>query len=380
MRCINFIIVIGFFFRVCVSLWNGFLGPSYGADVDAADFHNAAIAYANSLVLDEFIIGHFYSYVLGIFYYLTTDSLFFGSLLSSVVWLVSSFVLVWIMCLLSFDRANQAKAMCIYAFLPTSIIFTSITLREPYQLLFVNIAIYSALKIYLSKSARHWIVLFCAVIGMGVLHGSLFAFGVYIVIATLILLTLRGREGISLKKFVFLSPLVVLVVIYGLSLFTSISYNLDEGLVAAIQAYQERGLITAGRATYKDSVEINGVAGLLIFVPVSLFQYLFEPMPWRISAGSDVIAVFENILRGWLLWKALVSLRNLLGQRQRAVLFVFVSYLLIEVVWSLGTINWGTALRHHIPGMGLLLAAAFAYSAQGRRREISAPQRSVVTQ
>ena len=170
------------------------------------------------------------------------------------------------------------------------------------------------------------------------------------------------------------------MVIYSLTLFTSISYSLDDGLVAAIRAFQEGALATAGRATYKDSVEINGVTGLLIFVPISLFQYLFEPMPWRISDGLDVMVLFENILRGWLLWKALVSLRNLLGQCQRAVLFVFVSYLLIEVIWSLGTINWGTALRHHIPSTGLLLAAAFAYSGQGRRGAISAPQRSVVTQ
>lgn len=298
MKCINFVIVIGFSLRICVSLWNGFWGPSFGADADAAGFHYAAVDHANSLILDEFIIGHFYSYFLGFFYYLITDSLFFGSLLSSMAWLVSSFVLIWIMRLLLFDRSNQAKAMFIYALLPSSIIFTSVTLREPYQLLFVNIAIYSALKIYLSKSDKHWIVLFCAVTGMGVLHGSFLVFGVYIVIATLILLTLRERKGISLTKFVFLAPLVALIVIYGLSLFTSISYRLDGGLATAIQAFQEGALTMAARAAYKDSKEINGVTDLLIFVPVSLFQYLFEPMPWRISAGSDVIAVFENILRG----------------------------------------------------------------------------------
>jgi hypothetical protein len=45
------------------------------------------------------------------------------------------------------------------------------------------------------------------------------------------------------------------------------------------------------------------------------------------------------------------------------VLFVFLSYLVIETIWSLGTVNWGTAIRHHLPSIGLLVVVAFAYSA-----------------
>jgi hypothetical protein len=36
-----------------------------------------------------------------------------------------------------------------------------------------------------------------------------------------------------------------------------------------------------------------------------------------------------------------------------------------EFVWSTGTINWGTAARHHVPSLSLLLVAAFAL---GRNR------------
>ena len=42
--------------------------------------------------------------------------------------------------------------MLVYALLPSSIIVTSVTLREPYQLLLVNLAILAALKIYWNKS------------------------------------------------------------------------------------------------------------------------------------------------------------------------------------------------------------------------------------
>jgi hypothetical protein len=69
-------------------------------------------------------------------------------------------------------------------------------------LLFVNLALYSALKIYLTKSATYWLVLFYAVIRMGVLHDAFLAFGLLVVVATLGLLTLRGRKSFSLIRIV----------------------------------------------------------------------------------------------------------------------------------------------------------------------------------
>ena len=84
------IIFVGFFLRLFIAAWNGFWGPSFGADADAAGFHLSAVDYSSNLVLDEFVIGHFYSYVLGVFYFLATDSLFLGSLVSCAAWLLTA--------------------------------------------------------------------------------------------------------------------------------------------------------------------------------------------------------------------------------------------------------------------------------------------------
>ena len=95
-------------------------------------------------------------------------------------------------------------------------------------------------------------------------------------------------------------------------------------------------------------------------------------MPWKISSIIDVVALLENMLRFWLIWNALKYLvatylnkpmfvaHNAFGNR-RFYLFIFVSYLLIESLWSLGTSNWGTASRHHVPSLGLLLIVGFVY-------------------
>ena len=368
---------LGFFLRLVIAFVNGFVGPTYGSSDDSLGFHEVAVLFSQNLSDDSFLFNNIYPSLLGVFYSITTDHLFLGSALSALGWLASAFILLRIMRILSFKMSNQWRVMLIYALIPTSLMYTGITLREPFQLLFINLALYAALKIYFHRSNAHWLVLFLAVVGMGAMHGALLVSGIFIIVGTLFLLTSRNRKGVSFTKVVLVTPIVILCLFYGFSLFTSLtSYGdrLDDGLDVAVRVYQE-GTLSDGeyaRANYRTDIEIDGLGGLILSLPTFLFQYLFEPMPWKIGSMVDVIALLENMLRFWLIWNALKYLvgsylnkpmfvaHNYFGY-ERCILLIFLSYLVMETLWSLGTSNWGTASRHHLPSLGLLLVASFAY-------------------
>ena len=337
------ILWLGFFLRLVNAFVNGFYGPSFGASDDAFGFHVWAVEHSQNLVFDVFVIGHIYPYILGIFYFITTDSLFLGSALSALGWLASAFILVRIMRILSFDMSNQWRVMLIYALIPSSLMYTSVTLREPFQLLFVNLALYAALKIYFHRSLAHWLVLLLAAVCMGALHGALLVSGIFIIVGTLFLAASRNRKGVSFIKVVLVTPIVILCLFYGFSLFTSISYGgrMEDGLSMAVQAYQEGSLAAEQRAAYRTDTKINGLGGLILSTPFFLFQYLFEPMPWKMSSIVDVVVLLENMLRFWLIWNALKYLvgnyrkkpifvaRNFFGNG-RCIFFIFLSYLIME--------------------------------------------------
>jgi len=365
---------LGFFLRLFNAFVNGLYGSTYGSSDDATGFHLTAVEHSQNLAFDEFVIGHIYSYILGIFYFITTDSLFLGSAFSALGWLVSAFILLRIMRILSFDRSNQWRVMLIYALIPSSLAYSSVTLREPFQLLFVNLALYAALKIYFHRSIAHWPFLLLAAVGMGALHGALLATGIFMIAGTLLLLTTRNKKGVSFIKVVLVTPIVILCLFYGFLLFTSISYSsvTEDGLSLAVQTYQEGTMAADQRAGYRTDIEINGLGELIISIPSFLFQYLFEPMPWKIGSIVDIVALLENMLRFWLIWNVLKYLVGSYHNKtmfvahnyfvhKRFILFMFLSYLLIETLWSLGTSNWGTAMRHHVPSLGLLLVVGFAY-------------------
>jgi hypothetical protein len=374
----RFLISIGFFLRLIVSIWNGFFEFSLGQSADPGSLHGYAVLFSlNPTVSNcEENIRHVMSCGLGFVYLLTTDSRFIGSLMSNLAWLVSTLILMKIMSILLVEKSNQKKIMLVYALLPSSIIVTSVTLREPYQLLLVNLAVLAALKIYWNKSYMHWLTMLFSVYFMSILHGGLMVFGIYILASTLILLARRRyKKGFNKIKLVFAVPIIILLVPIGVEVFINSGKgygNLRDGLAAGIETYQKGGISTAltarSRGTYRDTVDLKNDSDLIFFIPTALFQYLFEPMPWQVSRPKDIALLLENLLRAYLIWKGWTGLRRESGKMKNAMLFIFISYFAIEVIWAQGTMNWGTAARHHIPGLGLLVLFAFAYSKSARLR------------
>ena len=359
MHLFIFYIFFGFLLRIIIAIWNGFFGPSFGADLDALTFHFAAVDVANLNKFDDYKIGTSpYINFLGFVYMITTDSLFIGSLLSCLAWFISALILTNCMHILSAKCNMQNKIMLVYALLPSSIFITSVTLREPYQLLFVNIAMYAILQIYLRKNILHWFTLILAIVGASSLHGALMSFGIFLLSGSLFLTSMRGKK-ISWFKIIPFGIIAVCVIGYGLTIFGESAYSLEDGLSTSVNTYQQGLLSIDARTHYKSESEITGIGNLLLSMPTSIFQYLFEPFPWHISAASDLVSLLENILRGWLIWRTWKNIRITHSELRKTLIFIFIAYLVIEIIWSVGTINWGTSIRHHIPSWGLLLLTSY---------------------
>ena len=95
------------------------------------------------------------------------------------------------------------------------------------------------------------------------------------------------------------------------------------------------------------------------FFPYAFYQYMLEPLPVRISNIFDLVLFFENLIRALFLLKGLKYLiKNYFFKPQTVMIMYF---LIIELIWSVGTTNWGTAVRHHIPSIGILSLLAFMF-------------------
>ena len=360
------LIYIGFILRLLNAAWNGFWGPSFGAESDAVGYFIKATEYSINLVFIDFVMGDLYAYFLGLLFYLTTPSVFLGSLTSCFAWLTSAFILKNMLDILEINKKQYV--MIIYVFLPSSIIFSSVTLRETFQLLFVNLSIYSVLMISITNKIKYWVLMTLSVVGMGVLHGALLAFGFYVICASIGSRNyLRNKIGSKLAI-----AIVGLIFLFGFSYFSdlmnSVSYQLGD-IAVNIESYQSSAINMDARSNYKFTT--HGTQWELVStLPYTLFQFLFEPMPWRITSPIDFIALGENILRAYLIYCSFSIFKGHSNQFTHFHKFVFISWVVISLIWSIGTVNWGTSMRHQIPSMAMLLLSAYASSPKNTKQQV----------
>lgn len=355
------ILIAGLLLRIIIAFINSYFGPTLGAEGDALTFHFLATSIATDKFTGAVIeneVGWVYGYILAMIYSALEPSLFLGCLLSCIAWLFSGILLDKILNALSVDAISRKRALIIYTFLPSAVLFTPITLREVYQLLLINFAIFSIIKIALQKKPFYWVGLILSCYGMGALHFGLSAYGIILIGSTFFLMSTRAKKRFPYAKFLILTPLALAGVYIGLAEYMDIvKYDFSEGIAQAVMNY--RSGHNEARAMYAVQPELNSLLDLIAFLPIVILQYFLEPFPWNISSLFDLALFFENLFRLYLIIIIAKNILTLPSQFRLIGLLLFFLFFILETIWALGTVNWGSAARHHIPGLGLLIISAF---------------------
>jgi hypothetical protein len=352
---------LGLAAHIAIAVWNGFFGPSLGAEGDAVNFHNEAVYYAYNLGNFEYVTGWIYSYILGIFYRIFTDHIFFGSMISVAAWFTSCIVLIKTMRTLNQNDYRIAVSLLIFSLWPSALLNTSVTLRESFETLGISFVIYGSIISFWQKN-NGWLLIFFGMAMISVLHGALLAFsGIMLLFLFYYVGTYRLQLGWPVK-IIFMTVPGVAVILAGFLLLNNIAYNLDNGLLGAVESYNEGAISINARADYRTTADLSESLNILLFFPAAFLQYMIEPIPSRIGNIQDAIAFLENIFRLGLLLTALIVNRKIPYSVRAPHSFILFAFISLSFIWSVGTVNWGTASRHQAPGLMLVVVAALFQS------------------
>jgi len=365
---INFFIFITILFSFILKIIYILISEYYqdalfvGADAYGLYLENLKFSFGRGAINIDSPLTFFF-FILGKFYLYTLKNYIWAAFFSVLIWLVSYLILFRSMRLLHFSYPNILFATIIYAFLPSIFLITSTTLREVWQLLLINFILYLFIKILIIEKINYFNIIMIVVssIFLFILHRSLLLFGLFVFF--LIFLFLFTKLKIN-KLYVPGIIFILFVIIIFLYLKFSEYYvlygfeQLKKGLPLAIEQYQQGLILSApnARGNYIDSVSIKNYMDLFLFLPTAFIKYLFEPLISlnQISSVKDIVAIFENILRLLLILLFFINIKK----KNTLMINLFLLYLFLELVWSVGTINWGTALRHHVPSWGLLIVCS----------------------
>jgi len=117
-----------------------------------------------------------------------------------------------------------------------------------------------------------------------------------------------------------------------------------EDIIGGISAHQESA--ARGGAGYPAWLQVSGTFTDVILVPIRMIALLFSPLiPFLVRSPAHLVGVFDALFYLFLAWNIYKYRHLFLQQNRTAKLLLFV-LLAMVLVYSLGTSNFGTAIRH----------------------------------
>jgi len=306
--------------------------------------------------------GEFYPAFLNALYKCLGNSFWLGEEASVLAYCVTVLFFVEIAVLLKVDH-RLTECMVLFGFMLSPAIHCSVTLRESFQALGFLGTLYSILKMRDGADYRPLLTLVCSLGILVVNHQSLVVFA-------------AGLVGIGVpwalrRSNSTWSSLVVILMLCASTLIPSLVAEKFGESSATARAIQD-GRILDYAASYRDNVEearssygvkisSENIPEFAATSSLAVAMYYLAPLPWQVTSPIDLIAFLDVLVRIALIYGCIMEISASRGEPRHRRVFVFVSALTIESMWSLGTNNWGTAMRHHVVAFSAFVLVGLPY-------------------
>jgi len=346
-----------------VAFLNAYVGTAIGADQDALSFHAAGVAAEAMPELELSFFGDGlvpYIHFLGFFYRTFGASIFLGGELSVIAFTLSCVVLVKLVDLLDLGRF-RIGIILLFGLLPSAVIFRSVTLRESWQALFFLLFVYWAVRLWKRPSILIISFMLMSAFCMAILHNGLKVYSIYMILIGSYWGIFGRKKGVRWSRhirFLFVGLLIVCVIILTQKMEWFMGPIGGAGFGQALGFIEEFRIGAStihGRSTYYIMLDASSVLGVVKTMPLVIVYYMFAPFPWDVENYKDFIVMLEAMLRFMLLFSAVYSWRRFSGEVRSWYRFLLIVFFGMELMWALGTVNWGTSTRHHVPGFSILV-------------------------
>lgn len=383
------------FHHVVAYLYAFFLSPPQN-EVDPVGFMSLASECTNfgyCGYLGQYLYASYLSMALAL-----GGSVYFVFLLNVLFFVISLYFFIKI-AELFFGKENRKSFIFLYGLWPSVIFFTTLNYREPFELYLLIAATYFALTGSKSNNFSRMFISMLLLLLMGMFHikGLIFLSPVLFII--LVSYQFSFTLPSVIKRVIILSVMAV-PVYFSQSIYTDYQHEISRSKtekkvknhitrsinnlpekVEVKQLSGDRLLFEENKAAFykkknytdKDPGYIEIFMRKVIFyresltwiaVPRTAFlsnisdrsipafiatyflvylEYLFSPFIFQVNSFHSLIAYAESVLRLILFASTLVLLKR---KPQTRVLFLI--YLAITAMWSMGVISFGASIRHHV--------------------------------
>ena len=260
------------------------------------------------------------------------------------------------------DKRAQLKCLIFLSIMPINILYSALIMRESLILFIMSCAILTfILYIKTGKLKYAYLSFFIFLINF-LFHGPLLVglvpMFIYLIYKSQKELILNLFNG-SIKFYSFLNTIIIATLIYFISIYSFYiakshvlySHFLDADFMMrlvkhASNTYQS----TASFPSYLLPTNVNE---LFYFLPLKMVYFLLSPFPWDITRFAHIFGFIDSLFTFIILSLIIFNFKKLIHNKYFLPLFSI--FFIILIVYTLGTGNFGTAIRHKFKFLFILI-------------------------
>jgi len=226
------------------------------------------------------------------------------------------------------------------------------------------LSVYWGLRFHVKPAKNALVFCVLSALIMGFFHLALILYILFLLPLLLLWFTKQNSSVpensriFSRKRFMVISAILILII--GI-LFIGVLSEI-KGLEAVGSVFSGKGLkfvadhrtrlifeiAPDARANYGILLDTSSVGSLIKTTFLVYIYYLFAPFPWQINNWLDVYAFAESLLRVILIFFSIISCYRAEGLQRSIRGLLLVIFFSMTLLWSTGTVNYGTGIRHHL--------------------------------
>jgi hypothetical protein len=258
------------------------------------------------------------------------------------------------------DKNKASLVALIWSIWPSEIIHSITFLREmPIQLFFIMSLYYFLLFINKRKVAFFFIAIALSIIS-SMMHSGMIGVVVTFLFIGVSILGSRGTSIFSPIRITIFIAVVLVLVNSPIGEAMTLKFQDVESVEDLIDKKQR----VEGNTAYITSTPQNSM-DLLLQTPYRLFMFALAPLPWQVySLGTLLSWILDGLLRCVVVWKLFEFFKLFKPKCENEIVYKYLFLLIViftYLIFSWGTQNYGTAIRHRLKIFPMEIILIFPY-------------------
>ena len=287
-----------------------------------------------------------YSNLIGLTMVYSGENVGFALFLNTLCYIMISATIYEIIKLITSNNKKVAlRAVIIITFFPMDILYSAVLLREQFIILFLVLSFWFLIR-FIKNGIFFEFLISVGLHLMAMIFHSGILFLLIVHLYTLLFFKKKKRQSrLKWKKVLKFGVLgIILFKILGhFKKFAFLTKMFDINYLNHILIGRFLVGTGAGRTVYLTSFIPSNIFIFAIYLPIRMIYFLFSPFPWMMGNVSDVIVFVDGFIYLILVVRAVRRLEFLEEKIRKTILLYFIAFTL---VFSIGTTNYGTAMRH----------------------------------